>query len=428
MLTRSTKLRLIAFAMIAVVFLAYALVRFTDVEKVFGAEGYTVTLRLDETGGIFPRAEVVYRGVPVGRVGQLSLTDDGLTAQLHIKPDKPRIPADIKVRIANLSAVGEQFVGLQPQSQGGPYLHGGSVIPASKVTVPVKTGELVSDLNQLAKSVPRDALRTVVDEAYQAFRGTGDDLGVLLDTMGQFTRAAEQNLPETVQLLRSGGTVLETQNDLAGSFKSFSSDLRKLTETLKSSDADLRELIDITPKVSKTVNELVRETGPGLSSLLANLLTTSNLVVRHLDGVEQALVTYPLLSVGAQSVAPGDGTAHLGLVLNFFNPPPCVRGYPNAKGQVDGNPDTEGYRAGTDVSDRPADGEAYCAEPKGSPVAVRGAQNAPYPGKPVAPSPAQVQKNDHRDEQTLAFMRQVPGVAGGPGMEITSLGGLLGLS
>src|SRR5699024_8701851 len=153
-----------------------------------------------------------------------------------------------------------------------------------------------------------------------------------------------------------------------------------------------------------------------------------NLVVRHLDGVEQALVTYPLLSVGAQSVAPGDGTAHLGLVLNFFNPPPCVRGYPHAKGQVDGNPDTEGYRAGTDASDRPADGEAYGAEPKGSPVAVRGAQNAPYPGKPVAPSPAQVQKNDHRDEQTLAFMRQVPGVAGGPGMEITSLGGLLGLS
>lgn len=428
MLTRSTKLRLIAFAVISVVFLAYALLRFTDIGKVFGVDGYSVTVRLDETGGIFPRAEVVYRGVPVGRVGQLSLTDDGLIAKLNIEPDQPPIPADIEVQIANLSAVGEQYVGLRPQSQGGPYLQQGSVIPASKVSVPVKTGELVSDLNRLAKSVPKDALRTVVDEAYQAFRGTGDDLGVLLDTLGRFTRAAEENLPETVRLLRTGGTVLETQNDVAGSFKSFSSDLQKLTETLKSSDADLRRLIDVTPKVSKTLSEFIRETGPGLSSVIANLLTTSNLVVRHLDGVEQALVTYPLLSVGAQTVAPGDGTAHLGLILNFFNPPPCVRGYPYAQNQVDGNPGTEGYRAGTNTTPRPPSDKAYCAEPKGSPIAVRGAQNAPYPGKPVSPSPAQVEASDQRDEKTLEFMRQVPGVAGGPGMEITSLDGLLGLT
>ena len=301
------------------------------------------------------------------------------------------------------------------------------MIPASKVSVPVATGKLVADLNKLVKSVPLDSLRTVVDEAHKAFRGTGDDLSVLLDAARDFTKVAQQNLPETVQLLESGGTVLRTQNDLSGALESFSGDLRKLTETLKQSDGDIRQLIDITPKLSRTISEVLAETGPGLGALIANLLTTSNLLVTRLDGLEQGLVTYPLLAVGAQTVAPGDGTAHLGLVLNLFNPPPCVKGYPYAKGQVDGKQSTEGYRAGSDHSPRPPSSNAYCAEPKGSPIAVRGAQNAPYNGVPVSPEPQQVQQQSDRDAQTLTFMRRVPGVAGGPGMEITTLGGLLGL-
>jgi len=427
MLTRSTKIRLLVFGLISVVFIVYALIRFADLDRVFGNSGYQLTLQLEETGGIFPRAEVVYRGVPVGRVGKIELTDSGLEAQLQIEPDKPPIPADIEARIANRSAVGEQFVGLQPQSQGGPYLSDGSTIPASKVTIPVSTEELVTDLNKLATSVPRDSLRTVVDETYKAFHGTGDELGALLDRVRDFNAAAQENLEETVDLLDSSGTVLQTQNDMAGSFKSFSSDLRDLTETLQSSDDDIRELIDITPKAANTLDELIRETGPGVSSLLANLLTTSNIVSTRLDGVEQALVTYPMLSAGAQTVTPGDGFAHLGFVLNFFNPPPCVRGYTRAEQEVESDGPGEGYRVGSDTSKRGVPEDSYCAEPEGSPIAVRGAQNAPYSGTPTAPSEDEVEQQSDRGAETLMYMRGIPGPATGPGLEITDLGGLLGV-
>src|SRR5699024_10710266 len=152
MLTRSTKIRLIAFGLISVVFIVYALFRFTDVDRVFGDSGYRVTLQLTETGGIFPEAEVVYRGGPVVRVGTMEPTDDGLAAELLIDPDEPPIPADLEVRIAERSAVGEQFVGLQPQSKGEPYLTDGSTIPAERVTLPVATEDLISDLNDLATS------------------------------------------------------------------------------------------------------------------------------------------------------------------------------------------------------------------------------------------------------------------------------------
>ncbi|SEP42254.1 MCE family protein [Amycolatopsis saalfeldensis] len=419
MLLRKTKVQLVAFAIISIVALVYALIRFAGLGTVFGGSGYTVKLELNTSGGIFTNAEVTYRGFNIGRVGPLRLTQTGLEADLNIDPSAPQVPSNLAVVVANRSAVGEQYVDLQPKVDSGPYLAAGSVIPAAKTSTPVSTDQLLSDLDTLAASVPTNSLRTVVDESYDAFRGTGGDLQTLLDTARSFTTTAQQYLPQTVNLLDAGGQVLDTQNHEAANFADFSKSLNELTGTLKSSDPQLRKLIGITPQVANQITQVITETGPGLGALVANLLTTANLTVTRLDGIEQGLVTYPALAAAGPSVAPGDGTAHLGLVLNLFNPPSCTKGYlPYSQ-----------YRTGADLAARPADDNAYCAEPKGSPINVRGSQNAPYNGVPVAPSQQDVNNNAGRPAQELQDQRdaQVPGVAGSPGVSLNSLGALLGL-
>ncbi|MBB3049177.1 phospholipid/cholesterol/gamma-HCH transport system substrate-binding protein [Prauserella isguenensis] len=417
MLVRKTKIQLVVFVIISVVAVVYALVRFTDVEETFGQGGYSVQLQLAESGGIFTGAEVTYRGYNIGTVGPLSLTEDGTEAELDIEADAPPVPADLKAVVANRSAVGEQYVDLQPQSSGGPFLEAGSVIDSRNTTTPVPTEKLIGDLSSLAKSVPTDSLRTVVDESYDAFNGTGRDLQQLMDTTRDFTKVASEHVPQTVELLDSGTKVLRTQNELSGSMRSFSRDLRKLSQTLKDSDADLRKLVDVAPQVGDQVQRVLAETGPGLSALTANLLTTSNLLVPRQDGLEMMFIAYPMVTGGAYSVTPGDGTAHLGLALNLFNPPACTKGYRS--------PDE--YRPGNDTSERPPKDDAYCAEPAGSPISVRGSQNAPYHGVPVKPSQQQVEENSTRDEEELASLRGTPGVASSPGLDITSLDQLAGL-
>lgn len=419
MLLRKTKIQLVVFVVISVVGIVYALVRFTDVEETFGQGGYTVRLQLAESGGIFEGAEVTYRGFNIGTVGPLRLTAEGTEAQLDIEADAPPVPAELKAVVANRSAVGEQYVDLQPKRSGGPFLEAGSVIDAGDTETPVPTQKLIGDLSSLARSVPTDSLRTVVDEAYAAFNGTGKDLQTLMDTTREFTGVAEKYLPQTVDLLEHGTTVLRTQNEMSGSLRSFSSDLRELSKTLKDSDADIRKVIDVAPQVGNQVQQVLAETGPGLSTLTANLLTTSNVLRTRQDGLEMMFVAYPMVAGGAETVMPGDGTgAHLGLPLNLFNPPSCTKGYLP----------TDKYRQGNVTTDRVPKEDAYCAEPPGSPISVRGSQNAPYNGVPVNPTDQQLDDNSTRDEEQLASMRGTPGIAGSPGLDITSLGQLAGLA
>jgi phospholipid/cholesterol/gamma-HCH transport system substrate-binding protein len=369
MLTRQVRIQVIAFATIALLGIGYTGFRYAGLERLFGFDGYRVTLQLVEPGGIFSNADVTYRGITVGKVGELHVTDYGTEVDLQINENAPPIPADAKAVVANRSAVGEQYVDLLPDHENAPYLAAGSVIGMKDTRTPIPVETILFNLNQLVESVPKDSLRTVVDELGTGFQGTGPDLRKLLDTASEFTHTAKEHLPQTADLLAQSRTVLDTQNQQSANIKSFSKDLRTLAAQLKTSDPDLRGLIDSAPRASEQISGLLRESGPQLGVILANLLTTSNVLRTRNAGIEQLLVSYPVLTSVAPTVLPGDGTAHLGLVLNFFDPLVCTRGYEGTR-----------LRPGSDTTTQKFDPNAYCAEPPGSPTSVRGAQNAPYPG------------------------------------------------
>ncbi|MHA6792693.1 MCE family protein [Pseudonocardia bannensis] len=379
MITRRIRLQLLAFLLVAVVGTGYVGFRYGGLDRIFGATTYPVHVQLPDSGGIFTGADVTYRGVSVGRVGPLTLTAQGVDVQLDIDRGAPEIPADVDAQIRNLSAIGEQYVDLQPATDGGPVLESGSVIPAGRASAPVPVEELVVSLDDFVRSVPLDSLRTVVDQLGVAFADTALPLQKLLDTSNAFTAAAVEALPPTLTLLRDGRTVLDTQRDVSEEFRSFSRDLALLADQLKTSDPDLRRLIATGPQVSDQLTELLRESGPGLSWLVADLLTVSRIAEPRQDGLRQVLVTFPGITSNGFTAVPGDGTGHLGLVLNVFDPFPCAQGYEGTT-----------HRDGRDTADTPVNEEAYCAEPPGTPKLVRGAQNVPAAETPMPPADAQV--------------------------------------
>ncbi len=74
------------------------------------------------------------------------------------------------------SAVGEQYVQLLPRNGNAPPLKDGDVIPADRTSVPPDINTLLEATNRGLQAIPRDNLKTVIDESYTAVGGLGPEL------------------------------------------------------------------------------------------------------------------------------------------------------------------------------------------------------------------------------------------------------------
>ncbi|MFE8941304.1 MCE family protein [Streptomyces sp. NPDC007872] len=376
MITRTVRLKNLAFLVIAVLVLGFVGIRYADLGRHVGVgDHYTVKVHLARTGGLFTHSDVTYRGVSVGRVGDIDLTADGVVAELRIKKSAPRIPADAKAVVAGLSAVGEQYIDLRPESDGGPYLADGARIEQTDTQVPAPVTDVLASMNDLTTSVPLDSLRTVVDEFGKAFEGHGDDLQALLDNGSAFVRAADRALPSTTRLIDDGEVVLRTQADESRAIRGFATGARDLAAALKGSDADLRRVLTVTPDAAGQVSGLLRDLDPSLGVVLANLLTTSEVAVTRQRGIEELLVTYPA-AVSAGATAVDGGKVNFGMAVTFFKPLPCTSGYGGTR-----------YRNGLDLGTAPAlNTGAACTGSAAAGINVRGSAHAPKGGPVPAPA------------------------------------------
>jgi phospholipid/cholesterol/gamma-HCH transport system substrate-binding protein len=390
MITRQTKLQLLAFAVVAVLGMSYLGFKYVGLDRVILGSGYDVAADFKDSGGIFVNAEVTYRGVAVGRVSDMKLIDDGVRVVLTMKPGVDKIPADTKAIVATRSAVGEQYVLLQPDDNKGPYLKDGSVIPKNRTSIPVPVEQLLLNMDKLVGSLDQEHLRIVVDELGQAFAGAGDDLGRLIDNGDLLLARAEKSLPQTLQLITDSQTALNTQNASRSAIQQWASDLRLVTDTLVDVDPDLRQLVVNAPNAAAAIQQLVNDAGPGLGSLVRNLDILNKVTIPRLDGVEQMLVTYPDVVSGGFTVVRNDSgvmRAHFGFVLNASDPHACISGYRST-----GDTPSPGAVAATDtrnvtcavingVDPNPSDG----VDESGSDI--RGEQNIGRSGGVRSPGP-----------------------------------------
>ncbi|WP_327110364.1 MCE family protein [Nocardia sp. NBC_01730] len=374
-MTRLVRWQLIAFAVVAVVGVVFVGGKYIRLDHMLGFGQYTVQVRAAQTGGVYKGAEVTYRGVPVGRVGELELTDDGVVMNLVIDTSSPKIPASAKAVVANRSAIGEQYVDLQPDSNAGPYLRDNSVIASATTPVPVE--QLVASVDGFTRSVDLNALNTTVRELGKAFDGKGDDLQVLIDSLNKFTETFNETLPQTIQLIRDGRIALGTQAEQSDAIRQFSDGLDKLTAQLRSSDPDVRRLIGTGTDAGEQIGALIDESGGTLTEDLANLRLLLRTISPKFYALRPLLQMLPQLSIGASSTAPGDGTSHFGLVLETNNPPACTVGYEGTQRILEQmkaqNPDFDDTR-----DEFPFNKDAKCLVPFGNPTAVRGGERAAF--------------------------------------------------
>jgi phospholipid/cholesterol/gamma-HCH transport system substrate-binding protein len=366
MITRMVRIQLIVFLILTLVGTAFVGLRYVGLADKLLDNIYVVDADFAASGGVFTNASVTYRGVPVGRVGELTPTRNGIRIQLRLEKGVS-IPRDLRAVTTNRSAIGEQHIDLRPNTESGPYLKPGDVIPASRTGIPLPVEQLVLHLDTLSKSVDPEDLAVLVDELGKAFEGNEESLGRLLDANDLLLSDAKKHLPETIALIRDSRTVLETQELSGDAIRRWAAGLAKLSGTLKDSDVDLRKILANGPPATREVITLLRDVQPNIGVLLGNLITVNGIASRRIENLMAVLVVLPASLAGAPTVAPSsDGYAHLGLALSFDDPPPCV--YSNSGkspyctgSEREGGSDVRGWqnagrRPGPEISPAPLGG------------------------------------------------------------------------
>ena len=344
----------------------YVGAHYARLDRVFFDDHYTVVAHFETSGGIFAGGEVNYRGVEVGRVGKLVLTDDGVDVYLDIDNSHDDIPADSLAVVGNRSAVGEQYVELQPRVDTAPYLDDDSQIAMGDTRTPIATEKFLADISDTVESVDKQALSTTIGELGAAFAGTGEDLQRIIDTGNSFLKEADDNFDVTTALIKDSNTVLRTQVGAESSIRTFASQLGLFSDSLAGSDDALRQVIDDGSATANQLRTFLEDNRVDLGELINNLVTTGDVIVKHLPGIAQVLVVYPYVVEGGFTVvskSPDTGLydAHFGLILTTN--PVCHGGYES----TDSRPPQDG-------SNRPMNTRAGCTEPATQSNA-RGPQN-----------------------------------------------------
>lgn len=326
------------------------------------ADSFRIRVHFDESGGLLPGRDVTLRGVPVGKVASVDLTEQGVVAVAEID-SRTSIPAGGEIRVAGLSLAGEQYLDLRPESDEGPFLEDGAEISSDGTSTPVPLSTLMHDLDGMLAQIDPESLSTIVEEL-----GVGPDgprkLSDIVEGGTFLISTLDEVLPQTVSLLNSSKVVLRTMADAAPGLLATSGELSTLLGGVESMDPGFRTFVERSPATMHMLDTVIAENSPTMVQLLGNLTTVAQMAHVRVPALNEFF--FPTERDGSTLEALMTTFRDDGIwaLVNIYPRYSCNYELPQRPPTVADHPEPFLY--------------TYCTDPDPSTL-VRGARNAPRP-------------------------------------------------
>jgi phospholipid/cholesterol/gamma-HCH transport system substrate-binding protein len=318
-----------------------------------------VTVTLPRSGGLYEGSEVTYRGVRIGKVTELDLTADGVSAKVRLD-GSARVPVDARPKVRSLSPVGEQYIDFQPTTDEGPYLENGDTVAGTAADLPTSLATAAINLDALIKQIDPAALKTVLTETAKGLKGTEDDLQRMVVEGSSLLDEFDARWPMTKRLLDNGDRLLRLGADLVPDFDAITRNSKVFAAWLRQIDPVLVRLLEKAPGQIDELRRLVRDVRDILGDYLDPYVTLADFTAARDPQLRALLENYPR---GFRALANGSqgGAVRLNGFFEHIN----YCGY----GHVERSPrETRRY---------PLQDDGHC--PTSSVESQRGAQWAPGP-------------------------------------------------
>lgn len=359
----------------------------------------TLRVQLSQSGGLLPNQDVTLRGFPIGRIQSIHLTDHGVTAIARID-DGIRIPQNTTVHVSALTAAGEQYLDFRPSSDHGPFLVDGSTIGQERTSTPVPFHQLLGHAEGLLDQVDPGKVDTIIKELHVGADGP-KKLQAIVDGGIFLISTLDSVLPETVNTIRHGRTVLTTMVDTRGGLDQTIKGVNQILAGVNSMDGGFRRLVSTGNAPLEQLDAIVADNSETMVQLLGNLTTVAQL----------SYVRVPAL----QALFPADRPSALeglastlrdGGIWALVDPYPrysCDYKLPRLPASQPDFPEPYRY--------------TYCDNPDPS-VLIRGARNAPRPPGDDTAGPPPGHDPLATTDPTPVGPHSVPTNLGGPPLPI----------
>ena len=321
-----------------------------------------VRVHLAETGGLLTGQDVTLRGVPIGRVRSVELTDGGTVAVAELHPGAA-VPTDSTARVSALSPAGEQYLDFRSDTAAGPYLADGDEIASARTQTPVTLARLLGNLDGTLSQVDPAELSAVLDELKVGPQGA-QKLAAILDGGAFLVSTLDSVLPQTVRLLNNSRFVLSTVRDVSPGLAATSENLSTVLTGVQRMDGGYRTMLDRGPDAMAGIDNLIADNSETMVALLGNLTTVSQVGYERMPALQEFF--FPSTGRGSALDAVGSTFRDGGVwgAVSLYQRYSCDYNLPHAPPTVADFPEPYLY--------------TYCPNPDPK-YLVRGARNAPRP-------------------------------------------------
>jgi len=383
-LTRVIRIQLIVFSIFTVIAAVVLGWHYLHLPTLAGIGQYTLKVDLPTSGGLYPTANVTYRGITIGKVTSVEPTKTGVVATMRIA-DRYKIPVDASANVHSVSAVGEQYVDLVSATAPHQYLSNGQTV--TKSTVPAAIGPALDAANRGLAVLPKDKIATLLDEGARSVGGLGPSLQRLVESTQAVVADFRTNIRDVTDIIENSGPIIDSQVNSGDAIQSWAANLNTLAAQIAAQDQPLRHALTQAAPTADQLRAVFSDVHDSLPQTLANVEVVLEMLKRYHKGVEQLLVVFPQLGSVLQTIAlPYPGEVALDAEVPINSPPPCLTGF---------LPASE-WRAPADTSPKPVPTGLYCKIPKDAQNVVRGTRNLPcadVPGKRAA-TPRECRSNE----------------------------------
>lgn len=360
----------------------------------------SVRVHLAETGGLISDQDVTLRGQPIGRIRSVTFDDTGVVAVADIDA-AARIPADSRVRVAALSAAGEQYLDIQPNGPSNRILTDGATIGAAQTEIPVSLAQLLGDADGALAQLDPQKLSAIIDELRVSERAP-TKLADILDGGTFLISTLSEVLPQTVSLIRNSRVVFGTVAETSAGLRSTAGNLHSILQGISHMDNGFRTLVDRGPQSLHAVDDIFADNSDTMVQLLGNMTTVAPLLYLRTPAL-QALFPNTRGSVldSVDSIIHDGGIWGIGDVYPRYS---CDYNLPRRPPSTPDFPEPYRY--------------TYCAN--NDPAAlVRGARNAPRPPGDDTAGPPSGYDPLQKTDPTPTGKFSIPTTYGGPQLPAT---------